>query len=542
MTIIEWAHSGKAENNWLTRVLCGDMDSPTLTVEHLALAKEIINRKFVVGLTTDMAGSWSRFRSHFGWVASKNQNSDACMKQMTEEGANTNKHRDINEDSEEWRAVASLNQMDMQLYRHIVELFKDERVREEVWSFENDIDQELENVVNAVQGRKLAEYPSTSEDRSRTIGPWYFKPTGPIRCSNDGKHPASYELYPEGHLFEFFEECCQEYWGFAVVECRRNSALEANPLLYYPTLISASTGQGITSSPANGGQTSSPAIGGQTSSPAIGGQTSSPAIGGQTSSPAAGGSNTPAPTTADPSSAPVVFPPTNRKLQQTVGSCIADGLQPNSITTGGLVYSSITECCNTSYDDSVTCAEVATQLESDCSEPSRFGRYGMYDLEYNLRSEVKYYPSFEDDQYCFSSGLGPGLLQRAPYADPSQWEFDTLLECCKQHYHFDLDACMNSDGDYTYPTGLTGACSLSGRTGEPKVWWSMKSFEQIRSTCLNSDKWYVQYYEVDSEIRCVKDCEGDDYPCDERPSSYMEIYDSFHEVCAECEPLVDGVS
>ena len=335
MTIIEWVHSGKAENNWLTRVLCGDMDSPILTDEHLALAKEIINRKFVVGLSTDMAESWSRFRSHFGWVgSSNNKNSDACMKQMTEEGANTNKHGDIDEDSEEWRAISSINKIDLQLYQHIVELFNDERVRDKVWSIENDIDHELENVVNAVQERKLAEYPSTHEDRAHTIGLWYFEPLGPIRCSNDGKHPARYEINPVGHLFDSFEECCREYWPFAIVECRRESAfvlelsrprefssLEAAPRLYYPTLLSASSDQGVTPSPVIGGQTSPPSGGSIPAPPS-----SAPAL--------APGS----------SSAPVVSPSTNRKLQQTVGSCIADGLQPGSMDTGGLVYSSITEC------------------------------------------------------------------------------------------------------------------------------------------------------------------------------------------------------
>ena len=89
--------------------------------------------------------------------------------------------------------------------------------------------------------------------------------------------------------------------------------------------------------------------------------------------------------------------------------------------------------------------------------------YGMYDEAFNLIDEVKYFPSFEDGVLCFSGGRGPETLLRVPYADLNQWSSDTLLDCCKQHFQYDMDTCMNSS-----PSGLTGTCPTE-RTGELEV-------------------------------------------------------------------------
>ena len=60
-----------------------------------------------------------------------------------------------------------------------------------------------------------------------------------------------------------------------------------------------------------------------------------------------------------------------------------------------------------------------------------------------------------------------------------------------------------------------------------------------------SGKWYVRYYAVedlrvedgdgsvtDGQYKCVKDCIGP-RPCDDRATSYEELYDTFHICCAE---------
>lgn len=121
MTIVEWARSAKAESNWLTRTLVGDTDSPELSEEHVNLAKDIIRRKFVVGLTDDMEESWNRFREYFGWDGQMTaQNEDErCMDKVTKKNAVTEAGRTFNsnqqysgieEGSEEWEALAKINQ------------------------------------------------------------------------------------------------------------------------------------------------------------------------------------------------------------------------------------------------------------------------------------------------------------------------------------------------------------------------------------------------------------------------------------------------
>lgn len=45
----------------------------------------------------------------------------------------------------------------------------------------------------------------------------------------------------------------------------------------------------------------------------------------------------------------------------------------------------------------------------------------------------------------------------------------------------------------------------------------------------HSGQWYVEYY-TESNFQCVQDCQGD-YPCNGRPSSYKELYDTFHACC-----------
>ena len=78
----------------------------------------------------------------------------------------------------------------------------------------------------------------------------------------------------------------------------------------------------------------------------------------------------------------------------------------------------------------------------------------MYDLVFNLANEVKYFPSFEDGAFCFLSGLGPETRVLAPFADPYQWSYHTLLDCCKHHFEYDMDDCMKSGG-YAFPSGMS---------------------------------------------------------------------------------------
>lgn len=106
---------------------CGGVDGRQLTDAHLETAKDVLRRKFLVGLTSEMAESWRRFRSHFGWEESTNPDAESCMKTMTEAGGGVNRNdrnRGIERGSAEWDAVASVNAFDVRLYEYTVELFR----------------------------------------------------------------------------------------------------------------------------------------------------------------------------------------------------------------------------------------------------------------------------------------------------------------------------------------------------------------------------------------------------------------------------------
>lgn len=67
MTLEEFARSDHLEDNILTRALSRQTDGQPLGNIHLAKAKEILKRKFVVGLFSRMEDSLVRFETFFGW-------------------------------------------------------------------------------------------------------------------------------------------------------------------------------------------------------------------------------------------------------------------------------------------------------------------------------------------------------------------------------------------------------------------------------------------------------------------------------------------
>ena len=109
MTIEEWTVSGRSPNNMMTRTLCGMTKGDRLSEDHLEFAKNLIQRKFVVGLTTEMKLSWKRFRYYFGWTNSTYKHSETCLARLVKSGANSNRHSKVEKGSKEWEALAVIN-------------------------------------------------------------------------------------------------------------------------------------------------------------------------------------------------------------------------------------------------------------------------------------------------------------------------------------------------------------------------------------------------------------------------------------------------
>ena len=128
-TIEEYARSTMAEENWMTRQLANN-PIDALSEDDLALAKEVLRRKFFVGLTDKMEESMDRFERFFRWSYRVNpHNQEKCREELLSKGGGAN--RNVNatkkahpaKGTEGWELLAAKNNYDLQLYDYVVEMF-----------------------------------------------------------------------------------------------------------------------------------------------------------------------------------------------------------------------------------------------------------------------------------------------------------------------------------------------------------------------------------------------------------------------------------
>uniref|UniRef100_A0A7S4VA19 Sulfotransferase domain-containing protein n=1 Tax=Ditylum brightwellii TaxID=49249 RepID=A0A7S4VA19_9STRA len=143
-TLEQYATSDVAENNWMTRQLTNQLEGD-LNDDHLALAMEVIRRKFLVGLMTQIGRTMERFERYFRWTYHVNPpNQEACRVRLLQGGSNTNasgnKKDKPQEGSEAYELLRLQNMYDLQLYEYIESLF------EEQDEFVQDIPADFRNI------------------------------------------------------------------------------------------------------------------------------------------------------------------------------------------------------------------------------------------------------------------------------------------------------------------------------------------------------------------------------------------------------------
>eukprot|EP00591_Stephanopyxis_turris_P011258 CAMPEP_0195528768 /NCGR_PEP_ID=MMETSP0794_2-20130614/31054_1 /TAXON_ID=515487 /ORGANISM="Stephanopyxis turris, Strain CCMP 815" /LENGTH=506 /DNA_ID=CAMNT_0040659957 /DNA_START=204 /DNA_END=1724 /DNA_ORIENTATION=+ len=127
MTILEYANSGQAENNWLTRFLINKRGG-AIQREDLAAAKEVLRTKCLVGLLSEFAVSLERFEAYFRWDQPKLSNdSVSCQNELIALGDNRHNHPTFEEGSEVWEALIPHNRFDMEVYEYAKQLFFEEQ-------------------------------------------------------------------------------------------------------------------------------------------------------------------------------------------------------------------------------------------------------------------------------------------------------------------------------------------------------------------------------------------------------------------------------
>jgi len=123
MTLKEYAFSSMAHSNWLVRYLANNKTGD-LTRDDLELAKKILLEKVLVLLTNRMKESIGRLSTYFNWEFFPEKES-CTLDTVSEEEDIFNKkdHAMLQEDTEEWEILASLNLLDIELYEYITYLF-----------------------------------------------------------------------------------------------------------------------------------------------------------------------------------------------------------------------------------------------------------------------------------------------------------------------------------------------------------------------------------------------------------------------------------
>ncbi len=117
---------GDNNNNWLTRELSGGVRG-IVDETHFQIAKEVLRRKCLVGVTSDLFTSMERMMKYFGW-GSDDSASDIknCRFHIDEDKDLDRLYVDVKEDSPEWDLIASRNQYDMRLHEFVELLFHEQ--------------------------------------------------------------------------------------------------------------------------------------------------------------------------------------------------------------------------------------------------------------------------------------------------------------------------------------------------------------------------------------------------------------------------------
>jgi len=142
-SIEQYATSPKIENNWLTRQLSNQLGGD-LADEHVNLAMEVIRRKFLVGLMSEMKETMTRLERFFHWTYRVNPaNQEICRDDLLSGGSNSNSKNKKDKPqpgSEAYDLLAAQNQYDMQVYGYIESLFKEQE------QFFADVPEDIRNI------------------------------------------------------------------------------------------------------------------------------------------------------------------------------------------------------------------------------------------------------------------------------------------------------------------------------------------------------------------------------------------------------------
>lgn len=128
MSLLDYARSGRVENNWMTRFLSNQLQGE-ITFDHVVIAKEVLRTKCLIGLKEFLWASIKRYEFFFDWKYDKDPAKQyECRKKKLLEDIDLNEFEQpkVEEGTQEWTMLLWQNKFDMKLYKYAQELFKEQ--------------------------------------------------------------------------------------------------------------------------------------------------------------------------------------------------------------------------------------------------------------------------------------------------------------------------------------------------------------------------------------------------------------------------------
>lgn len=134
MSIDDYAASDRLIENFMVRSLVGKVSNDDVTSDDVALAKDILRRKFIIGIAepTWFDRSVVRFEQYFGWWEDKgillNKTTNYCHYQEIENGNHFGNHPRLLQGSGAYNMITSRYWADIELYMYAKnELFQEQQ-------------------------------------------------------------------------------------------------------------------------------------------------------------------------------------------------------------------------------------------------------------------------------------------------------------------------------------------------------------------------------------------------------------------------------
>ena len=108
LTIEDYVKSDRVESNWMIRYLIGKK-SGDVGIDELNMAKEILRKKFIIGIFEDMDSSLFRFQRFFGWTIYGEDQRECSERVLHQMKIGENNHEPIMEGSDVWNALLTIN-------------------------------------------------------------------------------------------------------------------------------------------------------------------------------------------------------------------------------------------------------------------------------------------------------------------------------------------------------------------------------------------------------------------------------------------------